>query len=436
MSNKRLNKGEPATARPNVLFITCHDLGRHISPYGQENVMTPVLGRLAAQGVLFENAFCTAPQCSPSRAALHTGRYAHAVGVLGLTHGDFGWDLNGGEKHLAAHLREAGYETALFGIQHVTTRPERLGYDAVFPTLRADHMAAAAREYLTSRNPEKPFYLEVGFFEPHRPYDWQGTKPDTSQGVTLPPYLPDVPEAEADVAALQGAVRMLNTGVGILLDSLDDLGLAENTWVVFTTDHGLAMPRAKCTLYDPGIEAALLMRWPGGGVAGGKRYTELVSHVDMVPTVLERLNFPLPNSLHGRSYASLLRGGDYTPRDALYAEKTFHEIYDPMRAVRTLTHKLIVNFETGVKLDVPGDVQRGPLYRAMLPSILQTERPGVELYDLEQDPNEGNNLAGREEVGGSSTPSQKNLPPGCATRMIRSYTVPFPHPITGTRWTC
>ena len=112
-------------------------------------------------------------------------------------------------------------------------------------------MAVAAREYLTSRSPEKPFYLEVGFFEPHRPYDWQGTQPDTSQGVTLPPYLPDIPEAEADVAALQGAVKMLDTGVGILLDSLDDLGLAENTWVVFTTDHGLAVPRTKCTLYDP-----------------------------------------------------------------------------------------------------------------------------------------------------------------------------------------
>ena len=404
MSSKR----EPETTRPNILFITCHDLGRHISPYGQRNVVTPALGRLAAQGVLFEKAFCTAPQCSPSRAALHTGRHAHAVGVLGLTHGDFGWDLSEGEKHLATHLRDVGYETALFGVQHVTKRPERLGYDTIFPTLRADRMGAAAREYLTSRNPEKPFYLEVGFFEPHRPYDWQGTKPDTSQGVTLPSYLPDIPEAEADVAALQGAVRMLDTGVEILLDSLNDLGVAENTWVVFTTDHGLAVPRAKCTLYDPGLETALLMRWPGG-VAGGKRCKELVSHVDMVPTMLELLNLPLPSNLHGRSYARLLRGEAFTPRDALYAEKTFHEIYDPMRAVRTLTHKLIVNFETGVKLDVPGDVQRGPLYRATLPSILQSERPRVELYDLEQDPNEGNNLAGREEVGGLEHTLTKKL---------------------------
>ena len=395
--------------RPNILFITCHDLGRHISPYGQRSVVTPALGRLASQGVLFENAFCTAPQCSPSRAALHTGRHAHAVGVLGLTHGDFGWDLNEGEKHLAERLHEAGYETALFGIQHVTSRPERLGYDAIFPTERADRMGAAVREYLASRDSKKPLYVEVGFFEPHRPYDWQGVKPDTSQGVTLPPYLPDLPEAEVDVAALQGAVGMLDTGVGILLESLDGLGLAENTWVIFTTDHGLAMPRAKCTLYDPGLETALLMRWPGGGIAGGKRYTELVSHVDMAPTVLERLNLPLPNNLHGQSYAGLLRGGDYTPRDALYAEKTFHEIYDPMRAVRTKTHKLILNFETGTRLDVPEDVRRGPLYRAMLDSILQIKRPGVELYDLENDPNERNNLAGQEGVGGLEQALIENL---------------------------
>ena len=386
--------------RPNILFITCHDLGRHITPYGRGSVVTPALGRLAAQGVLFESAFCTAPQCSPSRAALHTGRHAHAVGVLGLTHGDFGWDLDEGEKHLTERLHDVGYETALFGVQHVTSRPERLGYDDVFPTERADRMGTAVREYLASRDSEKPFYVEVGFFEPHRPYDWQGVEPDTSQGVTLPPYLPDLPEAEVDVAALQGAVGMLDTGVGILLESLDGLGLAENTWVIFTTDHGLAMPRAKCTLYDPGIETALLMRWPGGGIAGGKRYTELVSHVDMVPTVLERLNLPHPGNLHGQSYAGLLRGDAYTPRDALYAEKTFHEIYDPMRAVRTATHKLILNFETGTRLDVPEDVRRGPLYRAMLDSILQIKRPGVELYNLENDPDEQNNLAGRERVGG------------------------------------
>ena len=133
---------------------------------------------------------------------------------------------------------------------------------------------------------------------------------------------------------------------------------------------------------------------------GRKRYAELVSHVDMVPTVLELLNLPRPDNLHGRSYAGLLRGEDYTPRDAIYAEKTFHEIYDPMRAVRTPTHKLIVNFETGLRLDVPEDIRRSPLYPAMLDPILSTERPSVELYDLVNDPGERDNLAGQEGVAG------------------------------------
>lgn len=388
---------------PNVLFITCHDLGRHLNCYGRHTVRSDALDALAEDGVLFENAFCTAPQCSPSRAALHTGRHAHTVGMMGLAHRPFGWRLRAGEHHLAGLLREAGFETILLGVQHLTRTPEvaALGYDHYEreePVVPAPELAARAEAFLLDAGRrERPFYLEVGFFEPHRPYDWGGAQPDDSKGVGVPPYLADTPEAREEFRALQGAIRRLDEGVGRILAVLDKGGLAENTWLIFVTDHGIAMPWAKCTLYDPGIEVALIMRWPAAGVGGGKRYRELISHVDVAPTILEGLGLPIPAEMHGRSFWHLLQGLPYRPNSHVFAEKTFHTAYEPVRCIRTETHKLIVNFEIDTRLNVPDDVRTGPLY-ASLAAELVGQRDPIELYNLREDPLERTNLAGRFEV--------------------------------------
>src|SRR5205085_5458507 len=113
---------------PSILQLVCHDLGRHVGPYGVPTVDTPALDRLAAEGARFANSFCTSPGCSPSRAALATGRYPHANGCMGLAHAHFGWELSPAEKPVARRLGEAGYHTALFGLQHVTYHAERLGF--------------------------------------------------------------------------------------------------------------------------------------------------------------------------------------------------------------------------------------------------------------------------------------------------------------------
>jgi arylsulfatase A-like enzyme len=386
--------------RPNILFITCHDLGRHLGCYGHPTIHSPALDTLAAQGVRLANAFCTAPQCSPSRAALHTGRYPHATGVLGLAHPPFGWRLAPPEKHLAQRLAEAGYLTALVGMQHLIEHghAEELGYARVWPVAPAREEAATAATALRELAADaRPFYLEVGFEEPHRPYDRDGVQPDAGQGVEVPPYLPDGPEARRDFAAFQGAVRAMDAAVGRILAALDDQGPAAGTWVVFSADHGIAMPRAKGTLYDPGIEVAMLMRWPDGGLQGRPPFAPLMSNVDIVPTMLEGLGMPLPDTLQGRSLWPLLHGAAATPRAEIFAEKTFHTYYEPMRAIRTTTHKYIANFEVSTAVDVPADVRESPIYPLMLPA-LNRERPYVELYDLVADPGEQTNLAGCPEV--------------------------------------
>jgi N-sulfoglucosamine sulfohydrolase len=400
-----------AVPRASVLFFTCHDLGRHLAGYGRPTVHSPALDALAGAGVKLDNAFATAPQCSPSRASLHTGRYPQTAGVLGLAHPPFDWSLPSRERHLARILRDHGYATALVGMQHLVAdgRAEELGYERVRPVRPAPEEAVEAVAILRDLAAgDRPFYLEVGFEEPHRPYDFGGAQPDESLGVAVPPYLPDCPEARRDLAAFQGAIRVMDAAVGRVLAGLRELGLEDGTWVVFTTDHGAAMPRAKGTLYDPGIEVALLMRWRAGGLDGGRSYPELISNVDVVPTILEGLGLPLPDDLQGRSFWSLLQGRTYSPRGEIFAEKTFHTAYEPMRGVRTATHKYVVNFEVSTAADVPADVRESPIYPLLIRDFGRPREP-VELYDLTTDPWERTSLAGRPETAEVETDLRQRL---------------------------
>lgn len=396
---------------PNIVFITCHDLGKHLGCYGQETVHSESLDDLARQGVIFDNSFCTAPQCSPSRATLHTGRHAHSVGVLGLAHPPFSWRLHPDQMHAARRLREAGYETTLIGVQHLTRNRDAyaLGYNNISPVEPAPRIAEKAKAFLNNApGLDKPFYLEIGFFEPHRPYNWGDTSPDSSKGVDLPPYIPDAPESIADFAALQGMIRSMDEAIGVVLAALEKNELAEETLVIFTTDHGLAMPRAKCTLYDPGLGTSLLMRWPAQGISGGRRYAELISHVDILPAMLEAIGLPVPGNLHGKSFWPLLQGRPYKPNQEIFAEKSYHTAYEPMRGVRTQSHKLILNFDVGLSFDVPADICQSPIYPLMIDQLV-AERDYLELYDLEKDPNEKVNLAGRAETAEIERDLRKRL---------------------------
>ena len=363
-----------------VVVVTTHDIGRHLHCYGRDSVVSPHLDALAADGLMFEMAFATAPQCSPSRASLATGMYPHNNGVMGLAHRGFDWDL--AVPHAARVFGGHGFASHLFGSQHVSPRPDSLGFSALHPTSAFGDVVAAARA-------EQRLYLEVNFDETHRPYPLLR---NGSRRATVPGYLPPGPEAETEMAQVEATIETMDAAAGRVLDALDRSGRAANAVVVFTTDHGLAMPRAKCTLYDPGLEVALLMRGPDERWRGGRRETRMVSNLDVLPTLLEACGLPVPAGIQGRSL--------FTGRDEVYAEKTFHSYYDPMRCIRTSTHKLIRNFESAFLVEVPGDIQRGPIFRAHV-ELYSADRPStVELYDLREDPLEVRNLAGNPEHAG------------------------------------
>jgi N-sulfoglucosamine sulfohydrolase len=396
-----------AASHPHIVFITCHDLGRYLGAYGVTTVHSPSFDRLAAEGILFANAFCTSPGCSPSRAAMATGRYPHNNGVMGLTHPPFGWDLHDDEEPIAALLRHAGYGTHLFGFQHITTQLDRIGFDEFhgFDRLAGCHEPALGQNvagrfaaFLQEAPLDRPLYMELNLEEPHRPYDQGGATPDDSRGVTVPAYLPPDDTSRDEMAAVQGAIRQADAAFGRVLDAIDAAGIAESTIVLFAADHGLAMPRAKCTLYDAGIEVALMLRAPGSTIPAGGRVDALVSNVDLLPSLLELAGLPTPSRLQGRSFAPLLRGERFEPRGEIFAEKTYHSYYDPMRAIRTDRYKYIRNFETSFAVEVPGDVAQGPIYRRHVELYEGHEHPPVELYDLTSDPWEQENLAGRAKV--------------------------------------
>lgn len=363
-------------AARDVVVVTTHDIGRHLHCYGAVDVETPNLDAFAASGIRFASAFCTAPQCSPSRASLASGLYPHNNGVMGLAHHGFDWELQA--PHAAATFAGAGFEPHLFGSQHVTLHPERLGFAAI-------HGEPDERDLAELFASPSRLYVEINLSETHRPYP--PVPADASAAV--PAFLGDTPEARHEFAALDHAMALMDAAVGRILTALDAAGRAEGAAIVFTTDHGVAMPRAKCTLYDPGLEIALLMRLPGA-VRGVR--DDLVSNIDVLPTLLDVTGVAAPATLQGRS---LLKQG--ASREAIFAEKTFHSYYDPMRCIRTRRHKLIRNFETAFLVEVPGDIQAGPIFRAD-PTRYSTDRPAVvELYDLQSDPLEQRNLAGSED---------------------------------------
>lgn len=386
--------------RPNVLMVHCHDLGRFLGCYGIPTVRTPNLDAFSAAGVRFARCYATAPSCSPSRAALFTGRYPHSNGVMGLSHADFAWDLYPEERHLGQILKEAGYQTAGVGILHETrSGPKRCGLDFYDPPSRAVQATDTAIQRLKqlAEEDQKPFYLQVGFIEPHRlnPADpradsnFLGTEiqPDSSLGVTVPGYLRDTEGTRTELAELQGAVHHVDTQFGRLMNAFHDLGLEENTLVIFTTDHGIAMPRAKCSLYEPGLGIAFLLSLPSRqGWNGGKTLTPMISNVDILPTLLDLTGVPVPANIQGRSFAGLLDGKGYQPREAIFGEMTYHDYYDPRRSIRTETHKLILNFSAAPAFMDPSQAWR-PRSETVVPeNHAFAYHPKVEVFDLERDP--------------------------------------------------
>jgi arylsulfatase A-like enzyme len=380
-------------ALPNILYIHSHDSGRYLSPYGHA-VPTPNLRKLAAEGIVFRRAFSAAPTCSPSRSALLTGQCPHQNGMLGLAHR--GFSMTDYRRHMLHTLRAAGYRSVLAGLQHIAADPARIGFDDILRprSNRAADVAPAAVDFL-NRRPQSPFFLDVGFFETHRAFP-QPTAADDPRYILPPSPIPDTAATRADMAGFHASARDLDRGVGQVLEALERSGLAANTLVISTTDHGIAFPRMKCNLTDSGFGVSLILRGPGpfgAATNAGKACDAMVSHIDLFPTLCDWIGFAAPAWLEGRSLLPVLRGDKAEVNDEVFAEVSYHASYEPVRAVRTERYKYIRRFGDRTAPVLP-NCDDSPSKSLWLDSGWRGRAvPKEELYDLIFDPTEQCNLA-------------------------------------------
>ncbi|MDF1512244.1 MAG: sulfatase [Anaerolineae bacterium] len=374
---------------PNILYIHTHDIGRYVQPHGYA-VSTPNIQRLAEQGVLFRQAFCANPTCSASRAALLTGMYPHNNGMTGLAHR--GWSLNDYSQHIVHTLKTHGYVTLLSGTQHVIGHSDDhdwqiIGYDRYLGGQGEAHEKAV--EFLESL-PSQPFFLSVGFNDTHREFEPLNGL-DDPRYCRPPDPIPDTPETREDMARFMASARTLDAKMGIVFDALDRSGLAENTLVICTTDHGIAFPHMKCNLTEGGIGVMLIIRGPGGFV-GGQVVDSMVSHLDVFPTICDLLGIDKPSWLQGVSLLPVVRGEVTAVREEIFAEVNYHAAYEPMRCVRTPRWSYIRRFD-GRSRPVLPNCDDGLAKTLWLEHGWAGMPPDEEaLYDLIFDPNESHNL--------------------------------------------
>jgi N-sulfoglucosamine sulfohydrolase len=400
---------------PNIVVVHTDDTGRYIGPYGHD-VDTPNLAALADEGVLFRNAYCAGPTCSPSRAAVMSGQCPHSNGMLGLAHR--GFDMADYDRHLATYLSERGVETVLAGQQHEVSREgmddheaarEVLGYDR---TLDADETAvegrdldgndatprdlanaAAAASFARERDADAdPFFLSVGLYNTHQPMPLDQDRVDPDR-VQPPAPLPDVEPVREEMAAYHVLAEYVDECVGTVVAGLREGGHLDETLVVFTTDHGIPLPKMKCDLRDGGIGVALVARLPDGSRAG-EAEDAMVSTMDLFPTFCAFLDRPVPDWVEGPSLLPLVTGEAESVREQVFAEVTYHAAYEPKRCVRTDRYKYVRRFDGEYTREVGPNTDDGPSKRFLVErGFLERERPREALYDLYYDPGEQDNLA-------------------------------------------
>ena len=317
--------------QPNVIYIDCHDLGDWLGCYGRPWLDTPHLDALAAQGARFGEHIAAAPICMPSRAAIYTGLMPHELGVTGQE----SLLLGAGAPPLAARFRDAGYRTVLCGRLMVLNDPGEMGFTEQLDTSREEQAATAAAFIeaqgrarragtapdarrtgapqagapqaggaTSARAADRPFLLSVSFTQCHRPFGAQ-YDPRVVDRIEVPPYLPDTAATRRDLATLAWQIRDLDRRAGLILAAIDRAGLAGSTLVVFTTEHGPAIARAKHTTYDSGLRTALLLRLPGV-IPAGTVVDTMTSNVDLLPTLTDLCGLPAPAAVRAASGAPRL----------------------------------------------------------------------------------------------------------------------------------
>jgi N-sulfoglucosamine sulfohydrolase len=450
-----LASASSAAPRPNIVLFVTDDQSPIAGCYGSPLIQTPHLDQLAKEGTRFTHAYATTASCSSSRSVILTGLHNHANGQYGLLHNFHKFETFAacGSLSLPLQMKSCGYRTAHIGKLHVA--PESVYGFERYLLSKASHRTpdwVDACKPLFSEKSEQPFFLCFWTNDPHRSGEkvesapeelkpnrfgnpaagksYPGTEEVVYDPATLPvpDFLPDTIECRRELAQYYQSVTRTDKALGALVAALKEAGQYENTMIVFTSDHGMAFPGAKTTVYDAGLQVPFVVRMPG--VNGGKVNDAMVSHVDITPTLLDAAEGydgerrapkkllpvaklgkgenpgPKFDRYHGRSWLGLLGKEHGEGWDMIGASHTFHEIqmYYPMRAIRDRQFKLIWNISAPLPYPFAADLWAASTWQAQYKKGMDApygkrtvgsyiQRPSFELYDLKADPAESKNLA-------------------------------------------
>ena len=389
--------------KPNILWITCEDQMPSLGSFGDPVAKTPNLDKLASEGVRFTNTFSTAGVCAPSRATLITGMYQNSIGTLHMR------TLGASEfrpvpsysavipeyvKCYSEYLRENGY---------YCTNNSKQDYQFIPPVTAWDESSNKA--HWKNRNKDQPFFAIFNITICHESGMWRNKdhplRVDPAD-VVVPPYYPDNEVVRKELARNYSNLYEMDSIAGSFIKELEDEGLLENTIIFFYSDHGGPLPRQKREIYDTGLKVPMIIRFPNKQMAG-EVVDELVSFVDFAPTLLSLSNIKIPDHLQGQPFL----GKEQTPpRKYIYAARDrLDDEYDMVRGIRDKRFKFFRNYQTEkpyimdieyrMQMDLMNELIRaheaGELNEAQELWFAQS-KPEEELYDLEVDPHELNNL--------------------------------------------
>ncbi len=400
-STQRVTSSTPAP-RPNILWISTEDISPDLGCYGDTYAHTPNLDQFALSGVRFNNAFSTAPVCSPSRSSIITGMYASSIGTM--HHRSEGIPPRY-VKCFPEYLRAAGY---------FCTNNSKTDYNFPCPITAWDENGKDA--HWRHRKECQPFFAVFNLMVTHESrlqmndkkiaQELADVKPEARHDpakADLPVYYPDTPVIRKDWARYNDMITEGDIQFARILKQLDDDGLSQNTIVFYWSDHGRCMPRGKRWLWDSGIRVPLLVRWPGHIEPGTVR-NDLVSLIDLAPTVLNLAGADIPTYMQGQ----IILGPHTAPaRQYIYCHRDrMDETPDTIRCVRDRQYKYIRNFHPELPYAQPIK------YMDKIPTMQEWRRldregklvfpqnlffaktkPQEELYDVVNDPDEIHNLA-------------------------------------------
>ncbi len=407
----------------NVLLLIADDHGLgELGCYGNPVINTSSLDRLAENGVRFSSAFATAASCSASRSVIYSGLFNHTNGQFGHMHSYNNQHTHSWVRGIPNLLNKNGYKTGIIEKFHVQPK-ENYDFQQIINVKGGGRnvygMAQEAKKFFNTDR-DKPFFLTIGYTDPHR--DWVNSNKKEYPGirevtyspddVIIPPFLPDEPEVREEFTEYYKSVSRLDQGIGYVLDYLKKSGRYEDTLIIYISDNGIPFPGAKTTLYDPGIKLPMIISSPTLRKRGFVN-NAMVSWIDILPTIVDWTGCEKPPyNLPGRSFMPVLNEENPKGWDTVFASHVFHEVtmYYPMRVIRTRKYKYIRNLAHQLDYPFASDLYASPTWQGVLRrndkmigarSVdAYIHRAKEELYDLENDPNEVNNIAGNIEYAG------------------------------------